>query len=103
MLTSQDPRVQQAPRGEAGPKGPAALNLGEDCDFYSQGNQHAVTAFMNGSDITISMFLKEHSGLREKKPEKGNRVWLVGCAPQASERREVKLWFKAEVTGPGPE
>ena len=56
MLTSQGPRVQQAPRSEAGLKGPAALNLGENYDFYSQGNQYSVTAFKNGSDIPYLCF-----------------------------------------------
>lgn len=71
--------------------GPAALDLGENCDFYSKGNQYAVRGFENGSDRTISMFLKEHSGLSEKKPEKAKQVWLADCAPNTDERREGQL------------
>lgn len=66
--------------------GPAALDLGENCDFYSKGNQCAVRGFENGSDITLSMFSKEPSGLSEKKPEKAEKVWLADCAPNTGER-----------------
>lgn len=56
---------------------------------YSKGNQCVVKGFENESDVAISMILKEHSGLSEKKPEK--QVWLAGSAPKTSERQEVKL------------
>lgn len=72
-------------------KGPAALDLGENCDFYSKGNRYAVRGFENGSDIAVSMFCKEHSGLSEKKPEKVKQAWSAGCAPNTGERREGQL------------
>lgn len=72
-------------------KGPVALDLGENCDFYSKGNQYAVRGSENGSDTAISVFLKEHSGLSEKKPEKVKQVWLADSAPHTGERREGQL------------
>lgn len=53
MVTSQDSRVQPAPRGEAGVKGPAALNHGQNGEFYPKDNQYVVKAFKNRSGIAI--------------------------------------------------
>lgn len=45
--------MQPALRGEAGVKGPAASNHGQDCEFYPKDNQYAVKAVKNRSGIAI--------------------------------------------------
>lgn len=85
MVTILDLGVQKALRGETGEKGPAASNHGKNCEFYPKGNQYAMKVFKSGNDITVLMFLKEHSGLSER-PEKVRQVWLAGCATNPGER-----------------